>query len=1400
MKTNINYIYKFLLLFPLIFLTGQISISQTFSGNIQVPNLGEEGIFIGDIYKTPSYFFVYSINKLVVYNNNGDYISEIPFNNAVTYGKFNPLYFWDSHYTSSTSLMTLNDSDPDNPILYFITPNLDIGVLDLNSLSTTLHAPQALGGPGLTEFKPLHGNCILKYDKSHERLYWVIDGQNNLSNTTGSFHVRQRYLFIFNIDNTEPWSSQNHILTYFSEHIYSNPNNYEDAGILDIEINENNIANQEDYFYLSKINSIEIWRIDTSLTPEVDKIYTLKTYDLPGNQSNYGCDFYKMGLEYIKDVDNSIHKIIAFPYRFPSCTGLTNPEILMLDANHDSDVYDEDWVRIASPAEKITDVEYLSYYQHLVMTHADYYNVPGLGTGEDVSIYKLFSEPESSISLVTREVSDGSLSLTVHKDFNTPIKIIPVSSSEALICKEDEICYLENQGEEDYDIQSKLVAENNFFLNGVSFGGKKFIINAVNNGIEVLDAFSNPELRKNLGFQANHICMDDDGDKFYIFNKLSAYDAGCFIYDLSQGEESLDNINSFGEVGNEITAPIGDCIYNPFQDHFLISENGYFDNRAAGVLVYRNKEYNNLPNTVYTSLNLSYDNESSYFAKDMFISPAGLLYVFADMNYNQAGHPKVFVFSAIDPAYTFLGCHILESLPLTWPGSDVNFDFYRAHFCYNDHNSKVYATIDPQLYSMCPYNTVTNGTFEPYVDYEFNTGLLIEFDQEQISNLRPLSFPGEIICPDNNNPNEPSRYGENMYVIGPRMLELLPPYYSIIEDNTLNIIEKAFNDITYCPKNDKMYALSDTAFIYDPVPDPAPPPTHRVIKVYPIEIVDGQATPSEEPVIEEDGQASCIFHNPYDGKIYIQQKTDEFKFGETAVRLIGFEPESDPFIVTNTDLGVHSLYPELDHNDNGIFAFFFYNLTTPCINPYNNTIYVPNGGHSCVSKVSFDANEALRLQDGAWSWVSFPRMNRTDNTPVDIPIVLDGNISPDEGNHVVQTGNLQYHVPLLGTQTSYYVEGNGWNDAGPPPSTLFEVQSALGYKLYLNYGESGQVQPDEKWLFMQGSLYSLSTHLDPNCSSCPLPMNTPNVSEYWAGYYLPVSQNIPDALPDELESKIHIVKGQYFTCYSDENQTDGIIWRCICNKGSAMLNYGDMAIITLKPNETIDNFYWAYYNNVPVTDDKSETEFYSFTETADYIPIFIELDSNSNPLEIGAFVNDSCIGGTCVLPDDSVVLIAAYPDSLAGEIYFEEYYGTNKNLRPPVFDYYVQDPQSKQRKKGVIHTREKQDYYVVSFNNNNVNTWDKQENDSWISCMPNPVNANSMVKCYVPVDAYVNIILFDMMGSKQMEIYSGMLAAGTHSLNFGNQNSKFNRLHNGTYILHLQSAMFTANSKIILIK
>ena len=406
-KASSIFIVLFFSLFPLSI------VSQTFTGNIPIPSTDGGGAMIGDIIHANDHIFVYSLDKLVAYNLDGDFVGEIIFEPIENYGKSNPIYFWDSHHSSSISLMAYNnDINAEIQILYVISPDLKIYIVNISQnsfLNYSIYIP-----PVLSNFKPLHGLCILKFDNVHDRLYWVIDARHPSSNSVGSFHVRQRYFFIFEVNNSNNGAISS---VLFSEHEYSNTPNYEYANISDIEFNMNNDINLPDYFYLSKINRLEVWSIDFSHNPPV---YLLNTYQI--DLDNYGtpldpCEYYKFGgMHYIHDQTNGIHKIIAFPYRFPGET-VYGPDIFVLDGEHTIAGAPINWVTSSSPSQKITDAAYLADYQHLILSYAaDPDNIPPpFNQDHDISIFQVSGAPGSNLVWIDGLGTDDSQSLPFYK-------------------------------------------------------------------------------------------------------------------------------------------------------------------------------------------------------------------------------------------------------------------------------------------------------------------------------------------------------------------------------------------------------------------------------------------------------------------------------------------------------------------------------------------------------------------------------------------------------------------------------------------------------------------------------------------------------------------------------------------------------------------------------------------------------------------------------------------------------------------------------------------------------------------------------------------------------------------------------------------------------------------------
>lgn len=1353
-----------ILFFTICVIFPRFSYSQNFD-KLDLPpsnsSLTVGGTMAYDILNANGFIFIYSFDRVLVFRSDNNapcgsiYFDEQvpPGGDQIEYGKFNPLIYNPRLYTGSINFMTYNTS---GQLLYVVKPSLEIDIINVDhTLDYTFSNGDIISSydpfdddtniPDLdmASFKPINGVNIIKFDNVNNRLYWVVRSHDADRCPIGNFHYRKRFLGLYNIDLAGDLVYQWH------EVMTSEAPNYQESAISDIAFNSSS-----DYYYLIKLNKIEVRKfLDQSFEYE----YFIDGDDYFEPPAGGGEPMYKFSkLLYVNE--SNLHLIIALPYRYPNSIPKENVEadIFTINGNHTDDLLNTgDFKNYPVPSQRITDGTFLSGASDLVLSYAPDLNevtsTPSHDTDHDIAILSYDQSSNTFLPYLEMNTNNENLPISQY-DINVSLCLTVTNSTNLLISKKDEIVKLSYNGSE-YSFSQLIEAENNLFSKGVSHLGKAFICAPYSSGFEAILPVSGSSTSIRTGYPVYHITADNDGDKLYFYNKLNSYNSDLYICQIDE-QTGSESITPFS-----VESCIGDCIFNPYKNHFLVSENGDFDTSPAKILVIDN----NQNNTVLSSIILP---PTVQYPRKMFIAPNNRLYVLANMV--NGAPPKVLIYTADDLGNYAAYTHI-NSFDITAPTAD-DFVYFSGNFCYNPYNQKVYATIHPTEITLDPYSSVQNSMFDFETPTETSAGSIFSIDDD--TGLLPffgnISYTGKIICPKG---TDNSQYFGKMFVIGKKLYVLDYINHSIVGN-----YDEPFNDIAYSPYHDQLWGLRDSK--EDPLSNNSCDRTVRIFKIN----SNGNNTSISDPIAEIPGQASSLFYNPYDNKLYIHQKNDNHKLGGTQVRIIRFDPMDVANTTESIDLGLTSFYPELDHNPD--FHYNFYNISTPYTNPYNNTIYIPNGGHSCVSKVPFVPDESLLLNNQEWAWLSVPRMDRIQNEVVGINDVFS-NENLDAGNFII--GTTLKNLPL-GEQDEIInvYQGTQWD----PQGDLSEIQSTLGYKLKFEYA-TGYQPPDQKWLHLEGSV------LDPDYANLGL-AEAPK--ENWLGYYLYQEQSPFDAISDEDLEHIYSIKGQYWAC--GKFWGDGIpepYWVCQCYKGkSVRLKYGDMAVI--KTYQEID-FRWQLFGT-PLTDntDRLESENFTFTEQADYTPIFIELDSTVKPLEIGAFVEDVCVGATSVFPDDTLVLVPAYTKGISGEIYFEYYYGSNKMHTPPISEYYVKSNRHKQIEQRTIHTSDISDYFLVSLKKPEAKESPGKSTNAWIKCNPNPLKSGGTVSFYIPHDGYTEIKLYNIFGVEQMILYSGVSNMGTHQLSIDGKDANNNNLPNGTYILSLKSFKSMSQSKIIVLR
>ncbi|MCF6342285.1 MAG: T9SS type A sorting domain-containing protein [Bacteroidales bacterium] len=958
---------------------------------------------------------------------------------------------------------------------------------------------------------------------------------------------------------------------------------------------------------------------------------------------------------------------------------------------------------------------------------------------------------------------------------NASFQLTRVNNTTALVSKKDQVVKTQWNGS-DYINNEIIEAEGNYFYKGTSTGSKSFIVNSTRSGIECFNAASTPEATIHIGYPVNNIVANTTGNKLYMFHKQNSENTGLFVHNTETGETV--NLNTDDNDFNNITGMIGDVVYNPYKKQFLVAQSN-FASGTYNIKIINDDADNSSPGVIPLPTGVEYP-------KEMYIGPDKKLYIMANMQ-SGSQNPKVCVYTA-DDSETHDAYELIENYngDISFSGTFADdFEYWSAQFCYNAANNKVYATIHPTEYTLDPYVSVPNSMFnydEPMLTTGEGTGTgsIVRFDNTHVQSITSdFFFPGKIICPNESSGETNSQYADKIFVIGEDFYE----YDFVNPTNTITHEGLSYNDIIYSPELDMLFAMRDKRN-----PDCSADRRIQIDKIY----YDNDVLKFEQIDLDGDGadgwiagQAAGFFYNPYDMNIYIHLKFDNKKLGGTNVSLLKFDPSVSPIDIVPIDLGMTGIYPELDHN--GDYRYFLYNINQPYINPYTNKIYVPNGAHSKVSVVDFVAREPLFLnpvnsKNQSFTWLSFPRLDRNSGDPKVNDVLGGTHIDPNDYKDNSQLENLPPQANIDDKVYNVYDKPD-WPDG----QGITNIYSPRGYKLTLDYRtEQEGIEPH---LYLDGTVIAPST---------PVTLYAGEDKENWTGYWLYPTQDIFDALGDAVDDVYEVYHQDWFckkgTAPFDPQGETQIEW--YCDKQTHNIRYGEMVV--LKSSDDIDDFQWNIGGFAAAYNDPSQNpSYFTYEEQATYTPLLVELDSADQPLEIGAMINDTCIGATVVYPGDSIVVIRAYMEnSTSDSVSFEMYYGTKSTARNHISSYYVWDRLIESFTKRALRANEKEDYYFISLKNQKQ----KESESSLASTFvvwPNPSSGSLFYSMTLENEVPVSISIFDIAGKRLAEPVKEMVQSGMFTGQIPLTDSSGKKLKPGIYLVKLKAGRMLETKKVI---
>ncbi len=720
----------------------------------------------------------------------------------------------------------------------------------------------------------------------------------------------------------------------------------------------------------------------------------------------------------------------------------------------------------------------------------------------------------------------------------------------------------------------------------------------------------------------------------------------------------------------------------------------------------------------------------------MFIDPNNHLYITGNMLPNN-GNIIIKVYNATTYNY-------ITSINVNY-NSTLTSGYVKADFDYNYHNSSVYGV----------FHTFYAG-FSPYAQMPENSdGVLVKIDGDfsVTTYTNGMNLPAKIIC---DNDASTMENGSNAEYQGTCFIKMEGGGLVAFDCKNETITSAGnYNDITYNPYSNVIYGIQGG--------------TYGTIRT-----IDKNGTQTD--IYSSADLATCrsIDYNRYNGLLYLYVVKME---NTLQTKLYSINPFDIPSGVQSTYLHNRSV-DIIGDND-----FYFPNDLV--FDPLGNQVIIPNGTHGNVSVVSFVAKEPLLLRPKI-TWLSIPRHKGNGGSGTwATSDVLNKNKFETPYNTLYEEyydakTEAPDQIPYKATYNIDYT--NNWLFQ----SDLANTNSTRGYKLSLN-------PDDANILYMEGNTADPATSFALYCNK-----------ENWIGYFLYKDQSVFDALGTTLDN-IYLIKHQDYTCYryhypvsgncNTKSTTDYPPGTWICD-GKPVIRYGDMIIV--KPDRDIQNFQWYQPQLQSNVANRPETSYYTYEEKTDYATMVIELDTTQdNPVEIGAFVNDTCIGSTAVLTNDSVVVLRAYLEGQSQDsVTFEEHYASRSVENRKISDYYVLNAEDYNPVKRTVKAGEKKDFYLISFRKKKSTK--NSLPDFIFNVYPNPAHNTIHYRYVLPYTSDVNIAVYNVEGKQLAVIENNKMKSGVYMRICNLENLLGTKPEKGLYIFKIITEKEMVIKKIII--
>jgi Right handed beta helix region/FlgD Ig-like domain len=442
---------------------------------------------------------------------------------------------------------------------------------------------------------------------------------------------------------------------------------------------------------------------------------------------------------------------------------------------------------------------------------------------------------------------------------------------------------------------------------------------------------------------------------------------------------------------------------------------------------------------------------------------------------------------------------------------------------------------------------------------------------------------------------------------------------------------------------------------------------------------------------------------------------------------------------------------------------------SPCIDTGNpNWLPDPDGSLSDMGCIPYDHIYDKKFFHEDYNWISFPRLPMSSQTNTNQPVTAD-NIVDILSPYLPDYLELLYMSnvnPILQYDNPVWI---------PNDPDEYDLYSSRGYKLKTEDPENTEISID-------GPRLEPDTEIDLQ------------FGENWVGYWLTESQNIDDAFGEENFEKILSVKAEDWEWIDMSSQRGIGVPQYYPMQA---LEYGKGYVITLR--EAISDFQWQ--TGAPViVKDIPKAEGFEYTALPDYETVIIDdIEGGSNVTEIGAFIDDICVGAAVVTEFPIQLLTYTQGVSRSPELTFEVVTNSRNSSEPVGYTTLDLDTGEFEEMSCILG---RFDLNVVKLDFTGSTEPDDQPIQSvkLDGNYPNPFNPETSISFSLPSEQKVELTVYNLKGQKVRVLAKGSLSSGKHSIIWEGKDNNGKQVGSGLYFYKLKTTDQEISKKMLLLK